>query len=311
MKEISAKSFLSIILSSLLVVFGCDDEEMMDDPTQCDNVQSVFTIRLDTDNCAIDIAAQLNTSSVYNETISGNTRTITLNSIPSHGVGQFPNSGNPNTISEQDNTYSMTTNPSLASSSTNGSGFVNAVLFSGVGIEVYTGEFFTGTSGQTNRDWNRTTLQTIDDLGLDCNNAHVQPEGEYHYHGLPNAYGSDLNVTGSEMVKVGYAADGFPIYYLYYEDDNGNIEKAEASYELIAGDRGGDGVSAPSGCHDGEYFQDYEYVAGSGDLDACNGRTGPTPDAPTGEYYYVLTEDFPSAPLCFSGTPDQSFRFGP
>ena len=113
------------------------------------------------------------------------------------------------------------------------------------------------------------------------------------------------------MVKIGYAADGFPFYYLYYENDNGSIVQAEASYELKSGDRGGDGISAPSGAYDGEYFQDYEYVEGSGDLDECNGRFGPTPDVPEGEYYYVVTADFPSFPLCFSGTPDSSFSFGP
>lgn len=205
----------------------------------------------------------------------------------------------------------MTTTPSLSNGSTNAQGWVNGILFSGVGIEVYTAESFTGFTGETNQQWNRNALQSVDDLGLDCNNAHVQPGGQYHYHGLPSAYGDELQINGTEMIKIGYAADGFPYYYLYYEDDNGNIVQAEASYELISGDCGGDGISAPSGAYDGEYFQDYEFVEGSGDLDECNGRLGPTPEAPEGEYYYVVTAVFPSFPLCFSGTPDDSFRFGP
>lgn len=278
--------------------------------------ESVFSIFLDPDDCTVDIQNSLGVSSSYSESIEGTTRTITVNDIPNHRVGTFPTAtdrriGNPNAISAQSNTYSTTTQPTLANSSTNASGWVNGVLFSGVGIEVYTAESFTGFTGQTNREWNRNALQSVDDLGLDCNNAHVQPGGQYHYHGLPSAYGSEMQVDGSQMVKIGYAADGFPFYYLYYENDNGSIVEAEASYELISGERGGDGITAPSGAYDGEYFQDYEFVQGSGDLDECNGRFGPTPDAPNGEYYYVVTKDFPSFPLCFSGTPDNSFSLRP
>ena len=303
------------LLLALCVSMACssnddDVQTVEEEAIDCTTVSSVFTISLTTDGCTVAIASDLNTTSQYDETINGNTRTITVNNIPEHLVGVFPNSGNPNTIAEQNKTFSMTSAPELASNTTSGQGWVGGVLFSGVTTEVYTAEFFVGTTGQTNMAWNQTTLQTVRDLGLDCNNAHVQPTGSYHYHGLPNAYGSDLNIDGSQMVKVGYAADGFPIYYKYFEDHNGDIVVAEASYELRAGDRGGDGISAPIGCYDGEYFQDYEYDVTSGDLDACNGRTGPTPDVPTGEYYYVITEDFPSMPLCFSGTPDDSFRLG-
>ncbi|MEM7298618.1 MAG: YHYH protein [Bacteroidota bacterium] len=278
--------------------------------------ESVFSIHLDPNDCTVDIQNSLGVSSSYSESVDGNTRTITVNDVPNHMVGTFPTAsdrriGNPNAISAQSNSYSMTTEPALANNSTNASGWVNGVLFSGVGIEVYTAESFTGFTGETNRSWNRNALQSVDDLGLDCNNAHVQPGGQYHYHGLPSAYGSEMQVDGNQMIKIGYAADGFPFYYLYYENENGNILQAEASYELISGERGGDGISAPSGAYDGEYFQDYEYVEGSGDLDECNGRFGPTPDAPNGEYYYVVTQDFPSFPLCFSGTPDDSFSLRP
>lgn len=278
--------------------------------------ENVFYIQLEPANCTVNIQNQLNVASSYSETVEGTTRTISVNDIPNHMVGTFPSSsdrriGNPNSIAAQSNTYTMTTEPAMANSSTNASGWVNGVLFSGVGIEVYTAESFTGFTGITNRQWNRNALQSVDDLGLDCNNAHVQPGGQYHYHGLPSAYGSELQVDGTQMVKIGYAADGFPFYYQYFEDDNGNIRAASSSYSLKAGDRGGDGVNSPSGAYDGEYFQDYEYVNGAGDLDECNGRFGPTPDAPNGEYYYVVTTNFPSFPLCFSGTPDNSFSFRP
>ncbi|GLB54129.1 hypothetical protein NBRC110019_31700 [Neptunitalea chrysea] len=302
-----------LFLALFLGLTSCKDDETNGEEMSsedCTDLASVFTIALTTEGCNVDIANNLGTTSNYSESVSGGTRTISFNSIPNHLVGTFPNSGNPNTISEQNNTFQMTTSPSLASNVTIAQGWIQGILFSGVTVDIYTAEFFTGSSGMVNMQWNRNTLQNVDDLGLDCNNAHVQPTGKYHYHGIPNAYGDALGVDGTEMVKIGYAADGVPVYYLYYEDDNGNIVEAQASYELKSGSRGGDGITAPNGCYDGEYFQDYEYVADSGNLDACNGRTGPTPDALNGEYYYVITNDFPSGPLCFSGTPNSSFQLG-
>ena len=51
-------------------------------------------------------------------------------------------------------------------------------------------------------------------LGIDCNRAHTQGRGTYHYHGLPTGLLWDLTVVTSDspMHLLGYAADGFPIY---------------------------------------------------------------------------------------------------
>ena len=57
-------------------------------------------------------------------------------------------------------------------------------------------------------------------------------------------------------------------------------------------------------------MQDYEYSAGLGNLDECNGRSGVTPEFPNGTYHYVLTDTFPYIPRCFRGTPDPSFARG-
>ncbi len=285
-----------------------DDNTSTDDQntTDCTNVSSTFAINLTTDGCDVDLAI----NSVYQEVIDAgaDTRTITFNGIPEHLVGAFPNSGNPNTISEQNNTYTVDLTPQQAANTTSGQGYEFGILFSGVSVDPYTAEFFVG-SGGTNMEWNITTLTTTVDLGLDCNNAHVQPTGKYHYHGTPNALTSDMNIDGSEMVKVGYAADGFPIYYKYGYDEAGTSIVAHTSgYELKEGARGGDGATAPDGCYDGTYFQDYEYVSGISMLDECNGRFGKTPES-SDEYYYVITDNFPSSPLCFSGTPSNDFRF--
>ena len=66
-------------------------------------------------------------------------------------------------------------------------------------------------------------------------------------------------------------------------------------------------AGGPPGRPDGTYSRDYEFAAGSGDLDECNGRTGRTEAFPGGTYYYVVTAQFPFVPRCFAGTPDASF----
>lgn len=60
-----------------------------------------------------------------------------------------------------------------------------------------------------NWEWNLEA--SMAGLGIDCNRAHVQPTGAYHYHGVPSSYFSSLDITSRTL--VGYAADGFSIYY--------------------------------------------------------------------------------------------------
>jgi hypothetical protein len=172
----------------------------------------------------------------------------------------------------------------------------------------YSGEFFQGRNGM-NREWNINALTSSVNLGTDCNNTHVQPNGKYHYHGTPTAYLESLNVDGSEMVKIGYAADGFPIYYKYGYSNSGELVELKSGFKLKSGNRPGDGKSAPDGTYDGTYFQDYEYDSKLSSLDECNGRFGKTPESEN-EYYYVFTDNFPSSPLCFMGTPSMDFKHG-
>lgn len=306
--------FPMLVVAVFIACSGGDDSSSNDtnETLDCSKTTNVFTINLDPSDCTVDIQSGLGITSVYSESINETTRTITINGIANHKVGVFPNSGNPNTISQSMETYKVTTNPTLASSITYGMGKVFGVLFSGVAMDPYTAEFFQTSTGAINGDWNITTLQSTRSLGLDCNNAHVQPTGRYHYHGTPSKYIDDLGTAnGTQMIKVGYAGDGFPIYYKYgYADDGVTIVAHESGYQLKTTERGGDGKSAPDGCPDGYYFADYEYVDGISELDACNGRIGKTPESDS-EYYYVITDNFPSFPICFSGTPDSSFSLMP
>jgi hypothetical protein len=51
----------------------------------------------------------------------------------------------------------------------------------------------------------------------------------------------------------------------------------------------------------GTFVTDWNYSAGSGDLDDCNGRTGVTPEFPGGIYYYMATDNYPFFSRCLKG----------
>jgi hypothetical protein len=144
----------------------------------------------------------------------------------------------------------------------------------------------------------------------------VQPNGAYHYHGIPNALLARLSNGKPAMVLLGWAADGFPIYgpwgHAAARDGASELRVLKTSYQLKSGTRPRTG-DQPGGAYDGAFVEDFEYAAGSGDLDECSGRFGVTPEFPEGMYHYVLTEDFPFVPRAFRGTPDASFtrRGGP
>ena len=190
------------------------------------------------------------------------------------------------------------------------------ILLNGVEVDPVAAEPWPHTkpvSNSHNWDWNLEA--TMVDIGLDCNTAHVQPTGKYHYHGVPKLYLESITSNSNEMLHVGWAADGYPIYYANgysnANDNSSSVKTLISSYQLKSGDRPGDGDSAPCGPHTGVYSADYEYVEGLGDLDECNGREGVTPEFPEGTYYYVITNQFPGVPRCFVGTPSSDFKIGP
>lgn len=147
-------------------------------------------------------------------------------------------------------------------------------------------------------------------LGMDWSNAHVQPNGAYHYHGVPNGLIKQLHGE-SKILLIGWAADGFPIVgpgaYKDAKNSASALVKMKSSWRLKTGTRPA-GKDGPGGRYDGTYTPDFEYVAGLGDLDECNGRFGVTPEFPQGTYYYVVTEEFPFIPRNYRGTPDPSFQ---
>src|ERR1043166_5746442 len=140
-------------------------------------------------------------------TISGGERLISANGLPDHTPGQFPNRGNPNAIYTQRYNFHVPLNPQPESQPRRANGAWFGVALNGVPFEPGTGEFWNGQ-----REWNYEAKSGFIDLGLDDHNAHVQPTGAYHYHGLPAGLIQRLGGDDDKMLLVGYAADGFPIY---------------------------------------------------------------------------------------------------
>lgn len=239
--------------------------------------------------------------------IVGDIRTIRSNGIPSHTVGAFPNNGNPHAIQPQNQVVSMPVAPNAAASiSDHEIGWDFGIAVNGVLIDPLAAEFW---QGDRNSGWNYDAMGGAVPLGLDSNFAHVQPGGKYHYHSLPIGLMQELGWSSSvHSPLIGWAADGFPIYAVMGSLD-GEVQPMTSSYRLRSGSRpGGD---QPDGVFDGAFMQDYEYVAGSGDLDECNGAFTVSEDYPDGTYAYFLSNDFPQIPLCFVGAPDPSFRNRP
>jgi hypothetical protein len=240
-------------------------------------------------------------------TVEGDRRVIVANGVPDHPTGRFPNADNPNGLSAQRYRFTMPAKPVAAAKPT-------PLVRQPFGIAVNGILFDPGTAEMWQNDresgWHYEALGGAFSLGLDANNAHVQPNGAYHYHGIPVALLQRLSGGQARMTLVGWAADGFPIYAQWGHRDPADAGspavKLRSSYRVKAGNRPTTN-GQPGGKYDGIFVEDYEFIAGSGDLDECGGRTGVTPEFPAGTYHYVLTEDFPFVPRAFRGTPDPSF----
>jgi len=318
LRDIKMNQKLVYLLIYFLAV-GCDDENNSDN--LCCNSGCVELIVYDDD--LGDCFSSLEYEAEFSISTTNTTRIITSNNIPNHEVGLFGNyqgSLNPNVILPQNSFYEVSLNPIQSSSKTqlldNSPAYSFGILLNGIELDPVAAEPWPHTKpiGSThNWEWNLEA--TTAGLGLDCNNAHVQPTGKYHYHGTPIEYLEQLIPDPPVMLLIGYAADGFPIYHHYgysvSSDSNSSVEKIISSYRLKNGERPGDGYDAPCGTYNGVYTSDYEYVEGLGHLDECNGREGVTTEFPDGIYYYVITDTYPGIPRCFVGNPSSSFIIRP
>lgn len=139
-------------------------------------------------------------NATYSMTVSGATRTITGNGLPTdHATGIFPIQksdpafhfdGNPNSIKTQEYDFSLPAYPSAASSPNCIYGEVG-IMNDGVALfDGFDAEYRDAVAHETQDLWE----------------AHPDAAGVYHYHGFETGYLND-----SVSAVVGFAFDGFPI----------------------------------------------------------------------------------------------------
>jgi len=220
-------------------------------------------------------------------------RIMITNSLPNHATGTFPNAGNPNRIRPQNKRYVFPLEPKMSGEVKPAR--VPGVALNGVKFEPGTAERFICESGEV---YQLEAFQDLMDLGLDSNNAHVQPTGEYHYHGIPTEFINTLS-SNQDLVLVGFAMDGFPMYY-------SKSGKYQPSYQLSEESRTGEACDLHNPHNhlskdldqtnaDGTFVSDWEFIEGSGDLDECNGITL------NGKYIYLVTKEYPYVSRCLKG----------
>ena len=319
---------IGIILIGLLFV-SCEKNESSsqnDEETgNCATGTSTATILVNIDEEIYNNDESVLAYSKYSWSSDGINRMLIGNGIPNHEVGTFPNSNNPNSISEQNVSKSFTLCPSIIYES--GLELVGPAM--AIAYALNSVKFDPATAGRCNDagecslargegNWNIEALghETFD-FGDDMNHAHVQPNGAYHYHGIPELL---IDFLGDQdgMTLVGWASDGFPVYARYgYADPENSQSQLKAlttSYRLksqpdknrpntltaiLGGPNANSNINKPIPM--GAFTQDYEYVEGLGDLDECNGIFGVTPEFPDGIYYYAVTDDFPFFTRCLKG----------
>tara|TARA_B100000768_G_scaffold94706_1_gene88518 strand:- start:196 stop:1161 length:966 start_codon:yes stop_codon:yes gene_type:complete len=310
-----------------IIIFSCKGTENIEEEVNCSGDYSTENVLTNINSEIFNSDESVNTYSRYSWSSNGYQRILSGNGIPNHEVGTFPNNNNPNTIRELNVNKRFTLCPEIISES--GLEIVGPAL--AIAYAINSVKFDPGTAGRCNDlgecslaqgqgNWNIEALgHDTFNFGDDMNHAHVQPSGEYHYHGMPELLIEFLG-DNQDMTLVGWASDGFPVYarYGYSNTNNSNstIKSLEPSYRLksqpdsnrpmvltsLAGGPGQGNTSPNTPIAMGAFTQDYEYVEGLGDLDQCNGRFGVTPEFPNGIYYYVVTDNFPFFTRCLKGT---------
>ena len=317
-----------IFLIILFISFSCSDKESSpideNNNTGCIEGFSTAEILVNINEEIFNDDESVNKHSRYSWSSDGSDRILNGNGIPNHEVGTFPNNHNPNTITEQNVNKKFTLCPQIVSEN----GLEIGGPASAIAYALNSVKFDPATAGRCNNEgecclaqcqgnWNIEALgHDTFDFGDDMNHAHVQPNGAYHYHGMPELL-VDFLGDNNGMTIVGWASDGFPVYarygYINAEDSNSGTTALQPSYRLksqpdlnrpttltaLLGPGGGSNlnIAIPMGA----FTQDYEYIDGLGDLDRCNGRFGVTPEFPDGIYYYVVTDNFPFFTRCLKG----------
>lgn len=240
-------------------------------------------------------------SNVQQVQYSTNNVYISASCIPGYAIG--PWAGNPNIPANQNFVYKITRSPQQNTATPTAIGLGHTgVWTNGVSIFNVSDAMSYNNAGV----WYRNAY-FWEGSGFDNCLGHPQQQGEYHHHVSPSClYNINANTVHSPI--IGYAFDGFPVYGAYaYTNVNGTgaIKRMQSSYSTTTTTTRVNGPAVSSTYPVGCFMEDYVYVAGSGDLDARNGRFCVTPEYPNGIYAYFVTLDAslaPAYPYTFIGS---------
>jgi len=128
-----------------------------------------------------------------------------------------------------------------------------------------------------------------------------RPRPELTHPTPPGLLESLVREGGRHSPLIGFALDGYPIYGPWGLTAQGELRRMRSSYRLRDIDRREvwNGIALTPAQYGpdvdterlGAFAEDYEYAAGSGDLDEFNGCFTRTPEYPDGTYAYFLATD--------------------
>jgi hypothetical protein len=238
-------------------------------------------------------------SNVQQVQYSTNNVYVSCTCIPGYDIG--PWTGNPNIPANQNFVFKITRNPQPNTGTPTTTPMGHIGTWSN-GVSMFNPK--DGMSYNNQGIWNRNAI-VAEAVSFDNCLGHPAPNGEYHHHLNPTCLYDDSNATVHSPI-IGYAFDGYPVYGAFgYDSANGNggIRRMSSSYRMrsittrttlpngtvLNASQYGPAVNTTYPL--GLYLEDFEYVAGLGDLDDHNGRFCVTPDYPQGTYVYFVTLD--------------------
>lgn len=226
---------------------------------------------------------------------------VRASGVPSHNVGPFTD-GNPSYPSNRNRVFRI---PLVPTSLTGISDTHTATGLGAIGVMVNGVPFYNSLDARSYMNQNiwHQNANVAELAGFDTGPGHPSPimgtsnpvQGAYHYHQSPAQLINQIDPTNTgqhHSAILGFAFDGLPVYgpYGYANGDGtGGIKRITSSYRTKNLTTRTNGPAVDATFPLGYYIEDFEYIAGLGDLNAFNARFTFTPEYPQGTWAYFMT----------------------